>query len=75
MCGTQKIKMLASTIQFSHNTPPEPPPPPTTAMTDDQVITGNNNVAPDTQQRANTQSMLMIFPAVHTLTVCVHPIT
>ena len=23
---TQKIKMLASTIQFSHNTPPAPPP-------------------------------------------------
>ena len=61
------------TVLTQHTT--RTPPPPTTAMTDDQVITGNNNVAPDTQQRANTQSMLMIFPAVHTLTVCVHPIT
>ena len=55
----QKNKMLASTIQFSHNThtPQNKPPNSSLPTTCSNLSHRNNNtcVIPDTQQRTNNQ--------------------
>ena len=76
----KKNKMLASTIQFSHNTHPTKTNHHNRRSTNNGMPQqGTHNVAPDTQQHANTpktfvaaQTYLASWPSVHTPTTTPH---
>ena len=66
---TQKRKILASTIQFSHNTTPHTNNHNTSSHPCTQGPTGTTNAAPDTQQCTNTTTLLSRKTGVSTLSL------